>query len=132
MSRCRKCNQPIGWRKLPSGKWLPINPDGGDHFDDCSKHRHQNLVLEYRKHGLEYEPEQARMRERAEKLFLVEPDRSQPWFVDERSPWRSYAPTHCECGCEYVVTARDCEVTLRCVTCPSVRIESSFSLEFSA
>lgn len=32
---CGKCGGPMAYRKLPSGKWCPCNPDGSDHWDDC-------------------------------------------------------------------------------------------------
>ena len=32
---CRKCGLELGFRKLPSGKWCPTNPDGSDHWDLC-------------------------------------------------------------------------------------------------
>lgn len=35
MAECRKCGLPIGWRKLPNGKWCPQNLDGSDHWDIC-------------------------------------------------------------------------------------------------
>lgn len=34
---CNKCNLPITFKKLASGKLCPTNPDGSDHWDDCSK-----------------------------------------------------------------------------------------------
>jgi len=33
--RCRTCNAPLRFRKLPSGKWEPLDPDGGSHFATC-------------------------------------------------------------------------------------------------
>ena len=35
MAICRKCKQPIKFKKLKSGKWCPTNLDGSDHWDDC-------------------------------------------------------------------------------------------------
>lgn len=32
---CRKCGEPLAFRKLSSGKWSPMNPDGSDHWDLC-------------------------------------------------------------------------------------------------
>lgn len=32
---CAKCGLPLGFKKLPSGKWCPTNPDGSDHWDLC-------------------------------------------------------------------------------------------------
>lgn len=32
---CRKCGLPIAFKKLPSGKFCPTNPDGSDHWDLC-------------------------------------------------------------------------------------------------
>lgn len=39
MVACYKCGGPIEFKKLPSGNWLPTNPDGSSHWDDCSKAR---------------------------------------------------------------------------------------------
>ena len=36
-ARCQKCGGPLGFRLLESGKWCPCNPDGEDHWDDCSE-----------------------------------------------------------------------------------------------
>lgn len=36
---CKKCGGPITFKKLPSGKWMPTNLDGSDHWDDCSTAR---------------------------------------------------------------------------------------------
>ena len=32
---CIKCSLPLGFIKLPNGKWRPCNPDGSDHWDLC-------------------------------------------------------------------------------------------------
>lgn len=32
---CYKCGLPLAFKKLPSGKWYPTNPDGSDHWDLC-------------------------------------------------------------------------------------------------
>ena len=34
-STCKHCDASIRWRELPSGKWLPINGDGSNHFTTC-------------------------------------------------------------------------------------------------
>lgn len=34
-SFCEKCDRPLAFRKLPTGKWCPCEPDGSDHFDIC-------------------------------------------------------------------------------------------------
>jgi len=34
---CGKCNGPLAYYKLPSGKWCPCNLDGSDHWDDCKE-----------------------------------------------------------------------------------------------
>ena len=34
-NKCRDCSEPIRWRELPSGKWIPIDPDGSIHFASC-------------------------------------------------------------------------------------------------
>lgn len=36
---CFKCQQPIAFKKLPSGKFCPTNLDGSDHWDTCSAKR---------------------------------------------------------------------------------------------
>ena len=35
MPDCRNCGQPIRFRELPSGKWLPIDGDGANHHTTC-------------------------------------------------------------------------------------------------
>lgn len=35
MSECRKCGNPIAFKRLASGKLCPTNPDGSDHWDLC-------------------------------------------------------------------------------------------------
>ena len=32
---CEKCDLPLGFVRLDSGKWRPCNPDGSDHWDVC-------------------------------------------------------------------------------------------------
>jgi hypothetical protein len=39
MALCYKCQQPIAFKKLPSGKMCPTNPDGSDHWDTCNSKR---------------------------------------------------------------------------------------------
>lgn len=34
---CKKCGLELAFRKLPSGRWCPMNPDGTDHWDLCEK-----------------------------------------------------------------------------------------------
>lgn len=36
MTCCKRCGREIGFRKLPSGKWMPTEIDGSDHWDACS------------------------------------------------------------------------------------------------
>lgn len=36
MQNCRKCGLPLGFKRMPSGKLRPTNPDGSDHWDLCS------------------------------------------------------------------------------------------------
>lgn len=33
---CCACRNPIAFKLMDSGKWCPTNPDGSDHWDDCS------------------------------------------------------------------------------------------------
>lgn len=40
---CSKCGLELGFKRLPSGKWCPTNPDGSDHWDLCRKTRIKNL-----------------------------------------------------------------------------------------
>ena len=42
MPVCKKCNLPISFKKIASGKWCPTNPDGSDHWDLCSETRFKN------------------------------------------------------------------------------------------
>ena len=35
MSTCRKCGQPLAFKRNENGKMVPTNPDGSDHFDIC-------------------------------------------------------------------------------------------------
>lgn len=35
MANCGKCGLPLAFKKLPSGKLCPTNPDGSDHWDLC-------------------------------------------------------------------------------------------------
>lgn len=39
MSDCKKCGGPIAFKRTERGKWMPTNPDGSDHWDDCAKAR---------------------------------------------------------------------------------------------
>jgi hypothetical protein len=34
-SLCNKCHQPISFKKLASGKFIPTEPDGSEHWDHC-------------------------------------------------------------------------------------------------
>jgi hypothetical protein len=36
-SHCRKCGVPIAFKRLPSGKLMPVNPDGSSHWDACKQ-----------------------------------------------------------------------------------------------
>ena len=40
---CRNCGQPIRFRELQSGKFLPIDEDGGNHFLTCPSRPKRNL-----------------------------------------------------------------------------------------
>ena len=37
---CAKCDQPMGFVQLESGKWRPCNPNGSDHWDKCREVRY--------------------------------------------------------------------------------------------
>ena len=37
---CEKCDLPLGFVQLDSGKWRPCNPDGSDHWDQCRNVRY--------------------------------------------------------------------------------------------
>jgi hypothetical protein len=50
---CRKCGLPLAFKVGPNGKLWPINPDGSDHFDVCSKGRSAHV----RKIGRPFETE---------------------------------------------------------------------------
>ena len=40
---CKKCGEPIAFKKLPSGKLCPTNVDGSEHFDICREVRNRKL-----------------------------------------------------------------------------------------
>ena len=40
---CKKCNLPIKFEKLPSGKLSPVNIDGSNHFELCGKELLSNI-----------------------------------------------------------------------------------------
>jgi hypothetical protein len=35
MAECNKCGASIVFNKNKNDKWVPANPDGSDHWDDC-------------------------------------------------------------------------------------------------
>jgi hypothetical protein len=37
---CEKCDLPLAFIELASGKWRPCNPDGSDHWDVCRDARY--------------------------------------------------------------------------------------------
>ena len=43
---CHKCGKPIAFKRLANGKWCPTNPDGSDHWDDCSKAQNKPFRME--------------------------------------------------------------------------------------
>lgn len=49
MQNCRKCGSALKFKRLRSGKWSPINPDGSDHWDLCKSitRRAQGTEIEY-------------------------------------------------------------------------------------
>lgn len=42
MKACNKCGQQIDFKKLDSGKWKPVNPDGTDHKCQASNNNRKN------------------------------------------------------------------------------------------
>ena len=56
---CRKCGLPLGFKKLPNGKWCPTNPDGSDHWDLCRDTQYKNMSPVERR---AYQASQAAMR----------------------------------------------------------------------
>ena len=45
MSRCNRCGEIIVYDVMPNGKFRPINPDGSEHFDLCSK-RQSDIAID--------------------------------------------------------------------------------------
>ena len=37
MNICRKCGLEIDFARHPNGKWMPVNPDGSEHWDRCKQ-----------------------------------------------------------------------------------------------
>lgn len=35
VAKCKKCGEPIAFKKLENGRLCPTNVDGSDHFDRC-------------------------------------------------------------------------------------------------
>ncbi len=44
LAACRKCNQPIAFRLLASGRYQPTNPDGSDHWDSCNAEKNKTYT----------------------------------------------------------------------------------------
>ena len=47
MAICNKCNLPIKFAKTHTGKWMPVNVDGSEHWGDCKRTTNigKNLVM---------------------------------------------------------------------------------------
>ncbi len=42
---CEKCERPLAFRLLPSGKWCPCDPDGSDHWDGCKEVQRKEMGI---------------------------------------------------------------------------------------
>lgn len=42
---CEKCDLPLGFILLDSGKWRPCNPNGSDHWDVCRDIRYAKAKM---------------------------------------------------------------------------------------
>ena len=75
---CKKCGLELGFRKLPSGKWCPTNPDGSDHWDLCRK-------TQWKK-GLQ-EPEQYHLAGVPRRKYITKAVGVTEFFDEDWPPW---------------------------------------------
>lgn len=85
--QCHKCDLPIAFKRLPSGKWCPTNVDGSDHWDICRETRNRMI-----------HPDELRARDRAmSKPVIIGTikhaycGRVPPWD-DSLGPFRVFTP----------------------------------------
>lgn len=110
---CQKCEAPIAFKQLASGKWCPVEPDGKDHFDKC---RERSIRLGLRPRG----PDQQNFGVSKRK------DTSVPMWDGIGVPWADDPPDTHDCGRPWVSRQpRGLSVLLVCA-CRSVRIETSY------
>lgn len=56
MTVCKKCGGPITFRKLPSGKSMPVEVDGSEHWDICKRRKLEQLSPAQREQLLAAKP----------------------------------------------------------------------------
>lgn len=50
MAYCNSCGLPIRFTKHRNGKWMPVNPDGSEHWDLCRQEQRKGWVFDPAKH----------------------------------------------------------------------------------
>lgn len=96
MAKCQKCGAPIIFRRLTEGKGkgklCPFNPDGSEHWDDCSENQHTGKYgAQYKRFKALYRGPDPTGRSRAvEELTVTKRTKGDEPFWDESDgglPW---------------------------------------------
>jgi hypothetical protein len=84
---CSKCDQPIALYKNARGRWVPCNPDGSDHFDQCSR----AVMARVMRDGLYFSNKDAAGYEYRGRVKFVR-------LSKESVRGSRYVPDGCDCG----------------------------------
>lgn len=76
---CKKCGGPLAFYKNERDNWVPCNPDGSDHWDDCRSNLNEGKYGIYKEAGPDY-------------LFnpdtdITKPSHNRPLYTGDAPPW---------------------------------------------
>jgi hypothetical protein len=111
---CKTCTGPIAFKQLDTGKWCPVEVDGTDHWDICSK-RQVDLGL------------------RAARPTEETIGTSGPFIGSRKNlgkgvgvPWHEEHQEKCNCGRKWGVLRHEGQrFVLHCQPCKKIRIENT-------
>lgn len=78
-AKCQKCGAPIAFYKNENSKWVPCNPDGSDHWDDCRTNLNEGKYGYYKPAGPDYRFNK--------KTDTTKPNHKRPLYSGDAPPW---------------------------------------------